>query len=279
MQEVADAAGDAAVELSRHRWIRKLARLGFYSKGFLFIVIGAIAIAVVAGIHGTKLLDQRGALAAIAFEPYGRILLLIFVAGAAGHGMWNILRAVADIDRLGRKWFPMFKRCIAALIGIFYLGMAASAVEIVLAAHVDSSSSYAEETFVGMLLMVPVFGVVWAEIIGIGLVGAGVSELMTGFTGTFQDTYRRWSIGSAHRRIITMLGWLSFTVRAVLLAVMGWFFIKAPFDGRPGAIGLDAALLTLLSTAYGRAVVAVAGVGLIGHGVLAFYEAKYRKIC
>ena len=79
--------------------------------------------------------------------------------------------------------------------------------------------------------------------------------------------------------MINVLGWLSFSVRALLLAVMGWFFLKAPFDDKPGAIGLDAALLTLLSTTYGRLIVAVAGIGLIGHGILAFYEAKYRKIC
>jgi hypothetical protein len=78
--------------------------------------------------------------------------------------------------------------------------------------------------------------------------------------------------------VITVLAWLSFTVRAVLLVVMGWFFLKAPFDSHPGAIGLDAALLALLETTYGRTLVAIAGAGLIAHGVLAFYEARYRRL-
>jgi hypothetical protein len=42
---------------------------------------------------------------------------------------------------------------------------------------------------------------------------------------------------------------------------------------------MDAALLTLLKSSYGRIVVLLTAVGLVCHGVLAFYEAKYRRIC
>jgi len=71
---------------------------------------------------------------------------------------------------------------------------------------------------------------------------------------------------------------LSYSVRAVLLAVMGYFFIKAPFDSHPGPIGLDAALLALLRTGFGRTMVGIAGAGLIAHGLLAFFEARYRRL-
>lgn len=278
VSEVIEAAGDAAVEAARHRWVRKLSRLGFYSKGFLYIVIGAIAIAVVAGFNGAKLLDQRGALAAIAAEPYGKVLLIVFVVGAVGHGIWNILRGVADIDDLGRKWLSVVKRVIAVAIGFFYLGLSVSAVEILLAARVESAASQAEETFVGLLLITPFFGAMWAVIIGVGLVVGGIAQVYVGLSGQYQEAYRLWQIARGHKALIMILAWLSFSVRAVLLVVLGWFFIKAPFDSRPGPIGLDAALLTLLATSYGRVLVAVAGVGLISHGILAFYESKYRRI-
>jgi len=273
-----DAVSDAAGEVVRHKWIRRLSRFGFYSKGLLFIVIGAIALMVVAGVHGAKMVDQRGALAALAEEPYGRVFLVIFVVGAAGHGLWNILRAVVDIDNLGRHWFSIFKRCIAAMIGIFYMGLGLSAAEIIVAAKVDLGSSQAEETFVSVLLMIPVFGALWAVIIGIGLVGAGFNEIYSGLSGRFRDTYRRLSLESRHDRSIQALGVLSYSVRAVLLAVMGYFFIKAPFDSHPGPIGLDAALLALLRTGFGRTMVGIAGAGLIAHGLLAFFEARYRRL-
>jgi hypothetical protein len=276
--ELVDAVAEAADEVVRHKGIRRLSRLGFYSKGFLFIIIGAIALMVVAGVHGARMVDQRGALAALANEPYGRVVLIIFVVGAAAHGFWNILRGVVDIDNLGRHWFSIVKRCIAAMIGVFYFGLGVSAAEIVVAAKIDTANSHAEETFVSVLLMIPVFGALWAVVIGIGLVVAGFNEAYSGLSGRFRATYRRWRIEGLHGPVITALAVLSFSVRAVLLIVMGYFFIKAPFDSNPGPIGLDAALLTLLATAFGRTVVAVAGVGLVAHGVLAFYEARFRRL-
>jgi hypothetical protein len=276
--EIIDVATDAAVIASQNPWFEKLAKLGFYSKGFLFIVIGAIAIAVVVGVRGSKLLDQYGALAAIAEEPYGKILLGIFVVGAVGHGTWNIVRAVADIDGLGRKWFAIVQRVVGAGIGIFYLGLAVSALEIVLAARAGDGPSQAEETFVGILLFVPVIGALLAMIIGVGLIGGGFAQCYIGVTGQFQRPYRTWQIRGIHRGVITVLGWISFTVRAVLLVVIGWFFVKAAFYNKPGPIGLDAALLALLESTHGRVLVTIAGVGLISHGILAFYESKYRRI-
>jgi len=76
-----------------------------------------------------------------------------------------------------------------------------------------------------------------------------------------------------------VIGVLSFSARAVLLAVMGWYFLRAAFRDRLGrAIGLDSALHALVGTTYGPMIVSIAAVGLIGHGILAFYEAKYRRM-
>jgi hypothetical protein len=62
--------------------------------------------------------------------------------------------------------------------------------------------------------------------------------------------------------------------------MMGYFFIRAALKtGAKGSIGMDAALLTLLGSTYGRALVIFTAAGLVAHGVLAFYEAKYRRIC
>ena len=40
----------------------------------------------------------------IAQKPFGKILLIIFIVGAVGHGVWNILRGVADVDNAGTNW-------------------------------------------------------------------------------------------------------------------------------------------------------------------------------
>jgi hypothetical protein len=60
---------------------------------------------------------------------------------------------------------------------------------------------------------------------------------------------------------------------------MGYFFVRAAVYNNTGAIGMDAALLVLLRSSYGRLLVLLTAIGLFCHGVLAFYEARYRRIC
>ncbi|MEP7213985.1 MAG: DUF1206 domain-containing protein [Acidobacteriota bacterium] len=270
---------EAAEEAVRLPAFRTLARLGFYSKGFLFIVIGVLAISLVVGLDGGKIADATGALSAVSQKPYGKVLLIIFVIGAIGHGAWNILRGAADIDNAGTKWQGIIKRCVAIGAGFFYLGLSVSAFEIVLASRVSDVSSHAEETFISIVLAVPLIGTLFVVLVGLGVIGAGFNECYSGFTGKFRENYRLWEITGFHLTFINILGFLSFTARAVLLVLMGYFFIRAAFYRDGGAIGMDAALLALLRSSYGRILVLVTAIGLFCHGVLAFYEARYRRIC
>ena len=279
-QAIADAyekTVEAAEDTVRRPDIRRLAELGFYSKGILFLFIGALAVLLVSGRgHPT---DATGALAAMAREPYGKILLAIFVIGAIGHGIWNILRGAADVDDAGRDWRGIVQRCIAVGIGIFYLGLAVSALEIILSARVIDDNSHAEEAFVGVLLAIPILGAVLSVLIGIGVIVAGLHECYSGLTGKYQKNYRLWEISGPKYVFLVVVGVLSFTARALLLIIMGYLFTKAAFETEASSIGMDAALMTLISHSYGRWLVLYTALGLMCHGVLALYEAKYRRIC
>ena len=194
--------------------------------------------------------------------------------------MWNILRGAADVDNAGRSIEGIFKRIVSIVIGFFYLGFAVSAREIVLAAHsVASGGSRAEETFISIVLAVPVIGALFIGLIGLGVVGAGFHECYSGVSGKFRDNYRLWEITGPHLTFINVLGVLSFTARALLLVIVGYFFIRAAYYNNTGSIGLDAALLALLRSSYGRVLVLLTAIGLVCHGILAFYEARFRRIC
>ncbi len=73
---------------------------------------------------------------------------------------------------------------------------------------------------------------------------------------------------------------MSFTARAVIFALMGYFFILAAINYKAEqATGIDGALLTLAQNSYGGILLFVTAIGLVCHGILAFYEANYRRIC
>ena len=280
LDRVVEKTVDTAEAAVQRPAIQKIARLGFYAKGFLFLTIGWLAIMLAVGFREGRIADPTGALAVIGNRPFGRLLLCGFAIGAAGHGLWNLLRAIADVDNAGGSWFGILKRSIAAGIGLFYLGLALTAVEKLVSARVAETPSQAEETFISVLLAVPLLGAALLVIIGLGVICAGFHECYSGVSGKFRKAYRVWEISGPHLSFITVLGVLSFTARAVILVILGYFFLSAAaWDGTSGSIGLDAALLTLAQSEYGRLFLFAVAVGLFAHGVLAFYEAKYRRIC
>lgn len=268
----------AAEETVRHPLIKKFARFGFYAKGFLFIVIGILALMVALGQKGGELADPAGALETIAEIPYGRILLVIFIVGAVAHGAWNVLRGVADVDNAGKKWQGIARRVIAVGVGIFYFGLALTALDILVAERAADRNGAIQRMLATILLALPL-GAVLMALIGLGVVGAGFSEFYSGLTGKYQENFKIRVLGDDQQKIITLLGVLSFSVRALILVMMGCFFIAAAFYYNPNeAAGVDRAMAILASQSYGKILLFVTAAGLICHGVLSLYEARFRRV-
>lgn len=269
----------AAEEVVRHPLVKKLARLGFYTKGFLFFVIGTLAILVALGDQDGQLADPTGALSRIAQAPFGKWILIIFVGGALGHGLWNILRGAADVDDAGKNWQGILKRVIAVGVGIFYLFLAWTAWGFFVATRVTVENGAVQKTFTTILLALPLGGFLVA-FIGLVVIGAGINECYSGVTGKFRENFKMYQVEADNLKIINWLGYISFLARALIFALMGYFFIAAAIDYNPNeAIGIDGALLTLSQTYYGKTALFVTAAGLICHGFLSIYEARYRRIC
>lgn len=269
----------AAEETVRHPFVKKLARFGFYTKGFLFLVIGVLAILVATDQQGGELADPTGAMTLVAQAPLGKVFLIIFIVGAIGHGGWNILRGAADVDDAGKNWRGIIRRSIAAGIGFFYLFLAWTAWQIVLTARVQVQNGAIQKTLTTVILALPL-GVVFIFLLGVVVMGVGVHECYSGVTGKFKENFRVYEIEGNSRKIITVLGVLGFTARAVIYGLIGYFFVMAAIQFNPNeVIGVDGALLALAQTYYGKALLFIAAIGLISHGVLSLYEARYRRIC
>ena len=279
VSEKIEQAIEAAEEVVKHPYIKKLAQLGFYTKGFLFIVIGILAILVAIGKPGGQLADPAGALGRLASGSFGKFILMIFIIGALGHGAWNILRGLADVDNVGKGVQGITKRIIAAGVGFFYLYLALAAWNIVVSVNVTVQSGAIQKTLIALLLALPL-GWILAALIGLGVIGAGINECYSGITGKFQENFKMYKLEDDSRRIINLLGFLSFLARAVILALIGYFFIWAAINYNPEeALGLDGALLLLSQTYYGKTILFITAAGLVCHGILSLYEAKFRHIC
>lgn len=279
VKEKIDETVKAAEETVRNPYVKTLARFGFYTKGFLFIVIGVLAVMVAIGQPGGELADPTGALGRVAAAPYGKVVLIVFIIGAVGHGAWNILRGAADVDNAGTNWQGISKRVIAGGIGVFYLFLAWTAWRIIAMAQVSVENGAIQKTLIAVFLALPL-GTILVFLIGLGVIGAGFHECYAGITGKYQENYRLFALEGNKRKFISVLGFFGFLSRALIFALIGYFFIWAAIKYNPDeAIGLDGALFALSQTYYGKTLLFVVAFGLICHGVLSLYEARYRRIC
>ena len=277
--ETAKEAEKVAEEVVRLPWVRRLSKLGFYTKGVLFVVIGISAIFLAAGLRGGRITDPVGAMAAIAQFTFGRVLLAILAAGAAGHGVWNMLRGIADIDDMGKGVFAIITRCLSVGIGGFYIILAITALQIILTNTDPDVNGHGEQFVTWVFLSIPL-GALVVLIIAIGFLVAAGTECYNGVTGRFINNYRSWKLTPATEKLVFVLGIISFTTRAVLYVLMGYFFFLAANLNDPyQAEGIDGALLALAQSRFGAILLFASGFGLVCHGVLAFFEAKYRRIC
>jgi len=279
IKETMKEAEVVAEEVVRHPWVRSLSKLGFYTKGILFIVIGISAVFLAAGLRGGRITDPIGAMAAIAEFSFGRVLLIVLVAGAIGHGLWNILRGFADVDDQGRGPIAIIQRSLSVGIGIFYFILAATAMKIILSERTPITNGEGEQLVTWVFLSIPL-GALIVLIIAIGFFVAAGTECYNGVTGRFLKPYRSWQLSPVVHKFVLTLGVVSFLTRAVLYVLIGYFFFLAANLNDPyQAEGIDGALLALARSSYGGILLFGSGFGLVCHGVLAFFEAKYRRIC
>lgn len=280
--EAVEQTVEAAEEIVRHPYTKKFARLGFYTKGFIFIVIGALAILVAVGKRGgEELADPTGALERIAQASHGKIILLVFTLGAIGHGAWNILRGAADVDNAGKGVAGIIKRIAACGIGFFYWFLAYQALNLLAATRANPAggAEAIQKTLTAILLALPL-GALLVGIIGLSVIGVGIHECYSGVTGKFQEAFRLREMTGARRWSVTVLGFFSFLARGLLFGLIGYFFVVAAIDyDANNAIGLDGALLTLAQSYFGKTLLFLTAVGLVCHGILSIFEARYRRIC
>ena len=66
------------------RGVTRSARAGIAARGVLYIVLGILAIQFARGEMASEQVNQTGAFETVAQQPFGKVLLVLLVARAAG---------------------------------------------------------------------------------------------------------------------------------------------------------------------------------------------------
>ena len=241
---------------SKFQW---LTRLGFVSRGLLYIVIALLVIA--AG----RTEDVTGAMEYLG-RGVGRLLLVVLTAGLLCYGLWRFADAWFGMES-GRHHPKAWRSRIAAAgSGVIYLFLAYKALAIILSGRAGTGSAHDNAV---TALRFP-GGAFMLAVIGAALIGAGVVQMYKASTCSFLQHLD----DRARQYWAKWLGRSGYAARGIVFVTVGFLLGRAGFRGSAaGAGGLEQAL-----DAFSDPLEYAVAAGLMLFGVYSILEARFRTV-
>lgn len=261
-------------------WIRWLARFGYAAKGIVYIIIGGIAANTAVQAVG-RVEGSEGALATILRQPLGRILLGAVAVGLAGYALWKVVEAVFDPEGGENDWKRIAKRVGFAISSAIHAGLAYEAARMVLRGSAGGGGAGGQndtEHWTALVMQQPMGR--WAiGAVGVGIIAFGLYEIYKGATDDIAKRLNITDLSADRRKWVVRMGRAGLVARGIVFGIIGWFLIQAALQAQSEqAKDLREALRTLQEQPYGRWLLGVVALGLIGYGIWELAKARYRRI-
>lgn len=253
--------------------VKGLARLGLASRGVVWFGVGLLAASVALG-RADERTDRTGALAAIRDKPLGGVLLVVLVVGFLGYAAYRLLEAAVGHrdDEGAKRWGA---RLVSLAKAVFYGALAVSTAQFLLqgSGGGDETGSRTAE------LMSRPGGRTAVGLLGAVLVVAGLVSAVKALRRDHSDRLEDYRVPDRLRSPALAVGVVGLVGRGGVLVLIGSFLGQAAVREQPGqAKGLDAALQVLAEQPYGRALLGLAVVGMLGYALWSFVEAVYQDL-
>ncbi|WP_308168087.1 DUF1206 domain-containing protein [Nonomuraea sp. NEAU-A123] len=256
------------------RWLEGLARGGFAACGVNYMLVGLLAVQIALGIGG-KAADAAGAVHAVAAHTGGLVLLWLVAVGFAGLALWRLAEVV--YGQASPNGQTVTKRLASLGRALMYIALCIGIVTFLLGVGSQRSGNKQSKDFTATLMSFT--GGRWLVLlVGLGVVGVGLSMMVEAVRRKFVDNLHMTQMSARTRGTVQALGIVGIFARGGVFAVLGTFFIiaAATFDSKQ-AQGLDGTLRKIASTPLGPWLLVAVALGLVTFGVYSCFEARWRK--
>jgi hypothetical protein len=267
----AKSTGDS---IAHARWFEWLARAGLVARGAIYAIIGVLALKLAFG-SGGKTTNQKGALAEIAQQSGGKILLALMALGLFGYAFWRLLRAA--VGHGPEETDDGKERLKGVASGLAYTSLFITCLSILLGSS-SSGGSGSPDKATGGVLGWP-GGQVIVAIAGLALIGVGLYQGYDGVKKKFLEKSKTEQMSEKTEKVFTALGIAGHLARMVIFALIGYFLIKAAIDFDPDkAVSVDGALAALAKASYGPLLLGIVAAGMIAFAAYSIADARYRRV-
>jgi hypothetical protein len=255
------------------RTVDMLARLGFTSRGVVYVLIGLLALAIALG-KSAPAADRTGALQEVAAQPFGKVLLWLLVIGFGAMALWRFAQAYYGVHG-NRKHGGA--EILAFIRGVVYVAFFVGTLRFVLDARLPQSGNQQSKDFT-VTAMAHTGGRILVIAVGLVIAGIGLYMIRTGLTKAFLKDLRMTGASRRTREGVTALGMIGNIARGAVFTGVGAFMFDAALRFNPSAAkGIDATLRSFAHTPLGPWLLAVVAIGLALFGVYSLCEARWHR--
>ncbi|SFR96500.1 DUF1206 domain-containing protein [Sphingomonas jatrophae] len=253
-----------------------LARLGFAARGLVYVLVGWFAIDAARG--GGRPSDNQGAIASLAAQPLGHVLLALIALGLAGYAVWRFAEAAWDPEGIGRTAKGAFERAGHAVSGVAHVVLAIFAARLALRDGPSSQATSGDESARdwSQWIMEQPAGPFLVALVGICLFVVAAVQARKAATASF---VKELSGNVPAPDYVRTAGRIGYTARAIVFAIVGWFFVSAGWaSDADRAGGVAQALRRLQAQDHGSLLLGAVAAGLFLFGLYSFVEARFRTL-
>lgn len=256
-------------------WLTYAARLGYAARGFVYVLVGALALLAAIG-NGGHAPGERGAIATLLGKPFGATLLAVLACGLAAFALWRFCQSVLNADRHEGDARGMIIRAGLLVSSIAHGLLAAYTINLIFgAAKARSDEEQRVDEFSAWLLSKP-FGAWALGAVGACVIVAGIVQIVKGWRGG----YRKWlKLDASQMRWASPICRTGLIARGLAFFIIGGLLIYAAAQARPEeASGLGGALSTLRDQPYGPWLLGAMALGLLSFAGYSMIEAAFRRV-
>lgn len=270
--------GTAAAEarqVAHGPWVDRIGRFGLLAQGFSYVLVGALAIELAAGLGGGTT-SRQGALATLADETGGFILLAVVACGFLGYAIWRLAQAIFDRGGDGDDAKGLAKRAGQLGKAAIYLGLTWATIELVVSG--PSGDGKEEDRATAGVFDWPA-GRWIVAVVGVAILAVAAYQFYRALSRKFMEEMEDYKLTSTSKCWLERVGVVGILARGVVFGLIGAFLLKAVIEFDPDeAIGLDGALFKLTEAPYGAVLLAITAAGLVIFGLFCGLQARYRDV-
>ena len=254
-------------------WFERATRLGYVVRGFLYALVGVLAIGQALGVGG-QATDMRGGVAAVTDNPLRYPILAIALVGLIAYSAWGFVRAIYDPLHRGDDPVGLAARLGFLWSGISYLSLTVFLIQLG-AGHRARGEML--PSFVASALQYPA-GRWVAAAAGAVCVAFGVGQFVDTVKASFRKDLKRGAMTRWQRLAAEYLGRFGMLSRGVIFTMLGCFVVLAALTQDPGrARGWGSVFGVLAAQPHGQVLLVVVALGFVALGLHSFACARWIR--